>query len=397
MKSLFFNLVLFFCCTFLIQAQNQTLFIDKDYNTVIKESKITQKPLVVFFYAKWCTHCNKMKSEVFIDNEVVKLYQTNYSCVAVDVESEAGIALKNKFESVFKVKSYPTFAILDSDENLLYASSGELKKEGFIKMGKELLNPENHYKKIKEDFYADISDPINCLKFITVHKKAGFDVTPITRKYLETQTEKQLFTELNWRILSNGITDIEAKEIQFISANKDNFAKVSSEKRVERKLFFVTSENLKPSLELLDTVGYYKKRSIAEKFGYRSVDSLLFRYDLILYEHTNNWKKYEEIAVATADKFLQSDSKTLIEIATNFVQHTSNKIAIQKATNWIKQSLLLEENSEKYKILSKLYFKTEDYKSALIYAQKGKDFASKMGWKTEEFDVIISEIKLVKK
>jgi len=56
--------------------------------------------------------------------------------MAVDAESPKGIELKNRFQGKFKVKSYPTFTFIDSDETLLSCISGEFKKEDFINEGK---------------------------------------------------------------------------------------------------------------------------------------------------------------------------------------------------------------------------------------------------------------------
>ena len=108
-------------------AQNQTLFLDSNYETALAQSKKESKPIALLFYAKWCSHCKKMKEETFIDVDVIKFFSTSYICLAVDAESAEGIALKNKLQSKFLVKSYPSFAFIDSNENLLYCIAGEFK------------------------------------------------------------------------------------------------------------------------------------------------------------------------------------------------------------------------------------------------------------------------------
>jgi len=96
------------------------------------------------------------------------------------------------------------------------------------------LIPQNQFNTIKNNFNADVSNADNCLKFITTARKAGFDATQITQKYLQTKTKEEWFSELNWRIMANGINDIEADEIKYIAANQAQFAKVSSPTRVEK-------------------------------------------------------------------------------------------------------------------------------------------------------------------
>lgn len=391
MKKIFF---LFFIAIISVSfAQKQTLFLDKNLDDVIKQSRIEKKPIVVMYYATWCVHCNKMKNEVFTDVDVVNYYTTNYICMAVDAESPEGTNLKNRFQTKFKVKSYPTFTFIDSDETLLSCISGEFKKEDFINEGKNALIPQNQFNTIKNNFNADVSNADNCLKFITTARKAGFDATPITQKYLKTKTNEEWFSELNWRIMANGINDIEADEIKYIAAHQAEFAKVSSPTRVEKKLVFVTSDNLKTLAELGDTINYYKKRPIAESFKIRKVDSLLFRYDLVITERVSSWKKYESTAQNNVEKFVWKDSNTLIEISSNFLNFITDKKALESAVNWTKQALSLGESLEKYKLISKLYLKLKDYNNALEYAEKGKTTAINFGWKTDEMEQLITEIK----
>jgi thioredoxin-related protein len=374
-------------------AQNQTLFLDKNYNEVLKLSKIQKKPIALMFYASWCEHCKKMKNEVFVDDSVISYYNSNFICIAIDSESKEGTELKNRLQNKFRVKFYPTFAFLDSDENLLNSVSGELKSENFIKEGKIALTPDSQFTTLKNNFYADVSNSETCIKYIVSIRKSGHDATKVAQIYFNTKSEQELFTEQNWRIMANGINNIEAKEIQFINMHKAEFAKVSSLVRVEKKLVFVASDNLKPLVELNDTINYFRLKPIAEAFKIRKVDSLLFKYDLALYENTKNWKKYQEITQKSVEDFAYKDSNTLIEIATFYLNFIDDKKGLANASNWAKQALFLGESLNKYVLLSKLYLKQNDINNALSYAEKGKLNASQFGWNINEIDTLILEIK----
>lgn len=391
MKKFFFlYFILFFGFAF---AQKQNLFLDKEYDAVIKQSKLENKPIVVMFYATWCEHCKKMKNEIFIDTDVINYYNSNFICMAIDSESKEGTDLKNRFQSKFKVKFYPTFVFMDSNEVLLNCIAGELKKEDFIKEGQLALNPESQYSTIKNQFYQDVSNGDNCLKHIVFARKAGLDATPIAETYLKTKQEQDWISELNWRIMANGINKIEAKEVQFINSHKEEFAKVSSPIRVEKKLVFLTVDNLKPLAELTDTINYFKLRPIAESFKIRKVDSLLFKFDLLICENTTNWKKYQQTTETSVEKFAWKDSNTLMQISTFYLTFIDDKKALLNAINWSKQALSLGESLNKYALITKLYIKQKEYKNALEFAQKGKLAATNYGWRSDEIDTLILEIK----
>jgi thioredoxin-related protein len=229
-------------------SQGQTLFVDKKYDESLSLSKIEKKPLVIFFYAKWCPHCNVMKKEVFTDSTVTALYRKNFVLMGVDAESEYGKELKTKFQDKFRILSFPTFAFLDNNENLLYCTSGELKKERFLSEGNSVVVPENQIPNIKEAFYSDPSNADKCLKYITVMKKAGFETTKIAQKYLSTIKPEERFTEINWRIFANGINNFDTDEFKFVIQNKDAFSKaLSASRRIPHQKNRFIAVSLRPS------------------------------------------------------------------------------------------------------------------------------------------------------
>ena len=392
MKKNVFLLLLGLFFTSTISAQ-QSLFLDKDIATVFNESKSDGKPVVVMLYASWCAHCNKMKTDTFVQKEVIDYYTSNFHCVAIDGESTLGLEFKQKHQSKFRVKSFPTFVFFDKDETLLGCATGEFNKDQFVNEGKFVLTPENQFNTVKKAFYEDVTNGDNCLKFVTLIKRAGFDPTLITQKYLNTKTESELISEYNWKVIANGLNDIEAKEIAFVTAHKDEYSKVASPARVERKLLFTTQDNLQPLVLRLDTINYNKKRAIAASFKIRKVDSLVFRYDLTLAEKTKNWKKYTTIANESVEQFGYKDSNLLVEITSNYLAYIEDKKNLKTATSWIKQALQLGESLDKYKLAAQLYLKVNDAKNALELAQKGKNIAVSNGWKTDEMDQLIEQIK----
>ncbi|MGC4039929.1 MAG: thioredoxin family protein [Flavobacterium sp.] len=371
----------------------QTLFLDKKYDESLALAKTENKPLILMFYAKWCPHCNTMKKEVFTDKDVVEFYGKNYICAAIDAESDYGKEIRAKFDSKFKVSSYPTFAVLDSNEALLYCNSGEFKKDRFISEGKEILQPENQLPNIKKAFDADISNPDKCLKYITSLRKAGFDATPIAQKYLKTVKPEDKLTETNWRIFSNGINNFDTDEFRFIIQNKEAFAKAASPSRVDKKIAYTISETMKPLVDKIDTINYDKKRLVAESFKNRKIDSLLYRFDLQIVSQTTNWKKYQKITIDNVEKFSWNDYNTLYDICNTYYETVNDKKGLLLAVEWSKHLLAAGESIDKYIVTTKLLMKLKDYKQALVYAQKGKAIVDAMGFKNDQLNGLLEEIK----
>ena len=374
-------------------SQTQTLFLEKKYDETLALAKAEIKPLVILFYATWCPHCNIMKHEIFTDSTVVAFYRKNFVRMAVDSESDYGKELKIKFQSKFRVNSFPAFVFLDSDETLLYCVSGELKKDDFISEGTNILLPENQIPNLKKAFYDDFSNADKCLKYISTIKKAGIDATAITQKYLAAKTEEEKFTEMNWKVFAYGITNFDTDEFKFVVKNKNAFTKVVSPKRVDKKILFTISETMKPFVDNVDTINYNKKRLVAEAFQMRKVDSLLYRLDIQIVSQTTNWKKYQKIVSDNIEKYSWTDTVLLYDICNTYFESINDKKGLLQAAEWSKHLLSLSESLDKYALTTKLFMKLKDYKQALEYAQKGKNLADSLGLKGEEINTLLAEVQ----
>jgi len=374
-------------------SQQQTLFKDKNYSESLALSKSENKPLVMFFYASWCPHCNVMKKEVFTDTTIVDFFSKNFVCMGVDSESDYGKALKTKFQSKFIVSNFPTFVFLDANETLLYCTSGELKKDKFLSEGNDVLLPENQLPNMKNDFLADFNNSDKCMKYVITLRKAGVDPTPIVQKYWSTLNEEKKLTESNWKIFAYGIQDFDTDEFRFVIQNKETYSKIVSQKRVEKKLVYTISETLKPFVEKADTLNYNKKRFIAESFQIRKIDSLLYRLDIQLAIQTNNWKKYQKITTDNVEKFSWNDTAFLYDICDTYFHNISDNKGLSLAVNWGNQMIDLGESVDKYVLLTKLSLKLKDYKMAKDFAQKGKTYADELKLNSEALNPLLEEAK----
>ncbi len=388
--------LLFFVTTLFIWqssvGQSQSLFPEKEYDDVLLTAKKEHKPIVIMVYATWCEHCKKMKSSVFSDEKVSSFYTKTFVCMAVDGESSKADVVKSKLAGKYKIQSFPSFIYLDENENYLDGFFGEMTTDKFLEQGKNVLLAENQFTTLKKSFYADFSNADNCLKYIAAVRKAGFDATFETQKYIRTQQSDSLLTEKNWRILANGINDSEAPEFRIITDNQQAFAKVVSPIRVERKIVFMVQDNLKKYAERGDSLTYNRKRKVFDALKMRKVDSLLYRYDIQLYGTIKDWNKYRKVALEKTELYGMKDQTLLIDIAKEFLNRFNDEEALEKATRWTAQSIQLSETYDKYLQLAKLHLKRNHKAEALNAAEKGKALANSAGWNAAEADKLISEL-----
>ncbi|MCY7410050.1 MAG: DUF255 domain-containing protein, partial [Chitinophagales bacterium] len=147
-----FSLLLLFVSRFSF-AQTQIQFQEITLAEALQKSRTDHKPVFLECFESWCTHCNKMKEEVFTDSSVAAFYNSNFICIQQDLEKGNGPAM----HLMFAVKAFPTFIFLDSINTTLYRMVGEFKAADLIEQGKNALNPEKQLPTLKNIFESDIT------------------------------------------------------------------------------------------------------------------------------------------------------------------------------------------------------------------------------------------------
>ncbi|KQX00564.1 thioredoxin fold domain-containing protein [Flavobacterium sp. Root420] len=373
-----------------VKSQNQFVPDDTPYKKALETAKTAGKPLFIMLYADWCPHCNLMKKEVFSDPNVINFLKENYVCIWKNIEKEEGLALKNKYNT----KSLPTFLFLDSNETLLYALKGEMKTAEFMSEVKYALNSRMQLPYLEKEF---LSDPSNSNKFFAYLNtlKKGKDRTELsvpTHIYLKTQSDMQLVSETNWRIIANGVTDINSREFQYVLKHQKEFAAVASQNRVDRKVESIVTELLRPLVDNLDTVNYYKQREVAKSIRLQKTDSLVFKFDLTLAERTEKWQFYKTVTLENTQKLVWNDASFLKDIGQTYLKHIKDTESLKKSIFWVKHSLELNDSYDGNLLVARLYHKIKDKKSALQYANDAKVICTEMTWNTKEVDTLLAEL-----
>ncbi len=371
-------------------AQKEINFDNSSYQSVINRARTEHKPVFYMLYATWCSHCNKMKSEVFKDSTVANFMNKNFICAWQDIEKEEG----EFFKSAFGIKAYPTFLFLDENETLLYTFNSEKKAEDFLIEVKSALNPKMQLPYLEKQFNDDISNGEKCLNYINTLKK-GSDrkiLNPIAQKYLATQTDAQLVSDTNWKIIANGVTEIESRPFQFVLQHQKEFETVASAKRIQKKIGNIIAELLQPYTVRADTLTYQKKRAICKSMNLHISDSLVLNYDLQVYEKAKNWSAYCKSALEYVEKFVWTSDKIIKDISNNYLIHTYDNAHLNQAISWTKHANELLESTDGFILLSKLYQKINDPKNAILQAQKAKDRNKNLGFNTKDADDLLLQL-----
>ena len=364
--------------------------VDISYEQALLLAKKENKPIFIMLYANWCPHCNTMKSTVLKEPKIVDFLSRNYIYLWKDIENEEGLKIKDKY----KTQGLPTFLFLDANETVLYSVKGKMTSDVFMQEVNNALNPNLQLPYLKSQFLKDPSNATACLNYIQTLRK-GVERTELaeaTHLYLATQTDKQLLSETNWRIIANGVSDITSREFQYVLKNRMEFEKLISVKRVDAKITNIVSELLQPYTLSLDTTAYFKNRLIAKTITLENIQSLIFSYDILIAERTSNWDFYKKATLEGTKKYVWDSDNKLKEIGQIYYKEISEPSALQSAILWVKRALEINNSADGNLLIARLYSKINDKKSAQFYAKNAQTITKEMSWDSSESDTFLKEL-----
>jgi hypothetical protein len=173
-----------------------------------------------------------------------------------------------------------------------------------------------------------------------------------------------------------GVNDLQSKEFEFIRIHKNEFIQLTSQKRYEIKVNSMVKKELQAAVDFNLLDAYKINRKIAESIALRSVDSIIFLYDVQFYEKTKDWKTYEKVVEKNIKNFGWNNKKMLNDIASNYYRSLPTKDNLLFAITLAKQSNEIDNMYNSNYLIAKLYNKLKDVKNAKIYAKRAFDVAT---------------------
>lgn len=382
-------LFLLMLLSIILRVYSQPLFRELSYAEALQKSGAESKPVFLMCYTTWCGHCKKMKEEIFTDSSVAAFYTAHFICIKSDMEAGEGISLHNKFA----VKMYPTFIFLDKNGTTLYRLMGEFKPEELIEQAKNALTPNKQLPYLQQVFEDDPSSAEKCYAYLMALRRGAMDYSTVATKYFSTKKDSDLLNEINWKIIANGVSDINAPQFQFVLKHQPEFSAIASPGRVQRKISNIVMETLSPLVQAKDTIAYFHKRASAVAIRNYKVDSLVFLMDKEIYEQTFNWEGYKNTCLSGAKKFAWNDYHQLRDMADVFYKNISESIPLSQAALWVQHSTEMNQEYSAFLLGARLFQKTGNKSSAAVMAQQGRELALKNGWDTSEADQLLAQLQ----
>ncbi len=125
-------------------AKQSSAIAWEGFSDGMAKGKQSDKPILLYFHADWCTYCKKLKKTTFKNKAVLNYLAQNF--VSISVDSDKNKKLSNQWH----VTGLPTLWFLEPDGSKISKIPGYVNADQFIKFLKYINTKSYQTKKFNE-------------------------------------------------------------------------------------------------------------------------------------------------------------------------------------------------------------------------------------------------------
>ena len=375
-------------------SQNKTITFEHAAFKEIKAKALKENKLIfIDAYTTWCGPCKQMAKNVFTNDTVADYYNKNFINAKIDMEKGEGIEIAKLYE----VKCYPNLLFVDGKGNLIHRVAGSMSPASFIELGQDAKNPEKCFSYFSKNYEANKTNSDFLSKYIYAKDGTCLEIGDLLKYYFALQTDEQLTSEENWKMIKSFTNSLESQEFQFLIKNKERYDNLYSAAEVDEKLKDIYRNVLYSVIaqKSFDEKKYNETK--AKIFSYNTPDTkqIIFESDLNLAARTKNWTNYEKLAINYVDIYYSKDANMLNNISWNFYEQVTSKEGLVKAVEWSKTACAIETSYANLDTHAAVLFKLGDKESALSAANKAIELAKMDNLTAEDYQGTTDLIKKI--
>ena len=338
-------------------------FFDGTWSEALAAAKSQRKLIFVDAYTVWCGPCKAMNRNTFPDQAVGIYFNENFISYKFDMEKGEG----PEFAENYQVLAYPTLLFINHKGDLVHKAVGYQSPRQLLLEGRKALDPRKNQALLELEYDAGSDDPDVLLNYALNQYRQEGDYREVAEKYFSTQADKALFSDKNWNAIEKLTSEIDSREFQYLLKKQKKFIKKQGLQPVLDKIYDVLKKQTLAAALTNNRSRYESALNVANTRLKKEYPKGMTanRLRMVYAEATKDWDDYAQKAMYHFDTFTILRAKELDHAADLFYLHVDDPNQLQKALDWAKQSIALENEFYNNNTYAHLLYKTGNYSEAL--------------------------------
>ncbi|MEL6863981.1 MAG: thioredoxin family protein [Bacteroidota bacterium] len=364
-------------------------FFHGSWEEALEEAQKQEKVIFVDAYTTWCGPCKRMAKTVFTNDKVGEYYNSNFICMKIDMESQAG----GRFMAKYPVAAYPTLYYIDGSGKVLMNIKGAQNVDNFLHLGQSVLSQMDNSQQYAEAYEAGDRSPELLLKYVKALNKAGKPSLKIANEYLKSQ--KDLTTEDNLRFIYEATTQADSRVFDLMIKHREAITKLVGKKEVSEK---IQSACLRASQKAIKyqsaDLHEEAKEKMRKHLPKAEAAALAMEADLDYYKSVADSKNYLKACSAYVKKEAKNNAILLHQLAQDIeAGFSDDDKAMKQAEKYAKKAAENGGRYDYYFTYAYILYKNGKKSDALNMARKSLKLAEETKGDKRNINILIKKIE----
>jgi len=367
-------------------SQNRSIvFSEKPWMEIQATAKKENKLIFLDAYASWCGPCKWMAANIFSNDTIADYFNKNFVCAKIDMEKGEGIALARQYE----VRAYPTLLFIDADGKMIHKRVGASRKiKDYIDLVLIAQDPDKCLSATLKKYQQGNLEPVFIFSYLSNLKDAYMPVADPLKKYISTQKSENLISQANWNIIYRFSDNINSAEFIYLVSHHKEFEQRYTKDSVQDKIDNVYSYELNKFFRMkpFPQSGWDNLIEVIKKSGYSKTNEIILDAQLSLYEYKKDTGGYLDLTYKEVDMVYWNDYNKLNNAASRVNSFTGSKKHLEKAAEWSKRSIELNDVPFNNDTFAAILFKLGKKEEAIKTQKKVIELARKNNLSTKNYE-----------
>jgi thiol-disulfide isomerase/thioredoxin len=360
-----------------LYSQNKSInFVEKPWQDIVYMAREQKKLIFLDAYTTWCGPCKWMAANMFTEDTVADLYNSQFICAHFDMEKGEG----PKLASLYKISAYPTLLFIDGNGDLIHKRVGAPQKiSDYVEMARVAQTPGEGFAAVLKKYEEGNREPAFMYTFFERMQGAYMPVGDAVNQYFGAMNDSSFMLRENWNILYQYVTDMNSPIFRRFEKNRFGFERNFGKDSVNQKFFNVYLQSLAmmPRNRNFTEAEYNTAKQRIRDSGFSEADKVLFTADLYIYQMRGEISKFLELGYDQLDQFYPDDPSFLNQMASGFLQMTEDEKYLRKASQWSASAFSLVKSAEFADTFAQLQYKMGNVEEAVRYGKMAVELAEK--------------------